>query len=998
MNKKFGEYTLSRLLGEGTSTEVFLAEHPSQGKVALKTTVKAFSEEWSASFLGGVRKAASLSHPNIAQIHDWGIVDGRVFSVSDYIIGRDLQKVAERGFDEGRFFPVPLAVSVIASIAGGLHYAHTRKDSNGAPMPIYHEDLCPQNVVVSADGNVKITDFSVGESLRKLSPVPGRLAYLSPEQIDIDYGPIDERTDVFSLGVLAYELVTCKRLFKGETDEDTYGKVLTLPIIPPHHVRTEIDVQLSNVIMKSLEREPTLRFQNIRDFQMGLVDWLSSQDSHTTDAHIAAYMGSLFPELEDEKVPEETNALVISASLFEQMDASSGVNFEKWAEEQSKGQLAEMTSETMIALKTKDLYGVDDGDTVITNMENLPPVGLTAPSSNLTDVGMPAAESEPQHTQDFLSSVVGKSVSGEFEAPKKKIPRISLADLPMPTLNPKSLTPTLSAPLPGPNSPDSFDGDFEVPATIVREPLPQIADSEALTTQFESDEDLLGAFAPDQSLAPTTSPYSNPPGQGESFLGNISPLSPTPDVEKRPVDMPNLEAQTSDPQVSTSTPKASQDAFLSAPPTQPMRADVVTHVQQEAPASISAEIQTVGPGGFRPPAFTPHGSPWTQPQPQVEMKQGHYDFQSSADEMSDIEDWKPTTNKRGVWVGLGFLAIILIFGGGLYLASNAENTLEKDVGGKKIDPSKIKELAVKPPPSSMSLGVSSTVENIHYIVNGKLQKTSNGSIPIYKGITNEVIAMAPGHAPKKEMVAGESTAAPIAFELTPMELELDSELQIVADPRGAAIKVDGMDVGVSPTTVKLSSRIEHHVEISADGRRPHAAFIGLIPGKDNLIDAKLESDKRSYIGVNFAALPRGSVIKLDDKAIGISPIFKKLKRNRIMRVDISQADSRPISRRIALVDVGSFDMRPFLPKISRKKGTISLKVIPKGADIYIGANGYGVGPIKKLKLREGKATVVIDSATGRIEKRIEVVPDKHLSYTIKITGSDAKVSHKVLKR
>ena len=117
-----------------------------------------------------------------------------------------------------------------------------------------------------------------------------------------------------------------------------------------------------------------------------------------------------------------------------------------------------------------------------------------------------------------------------------------------------------------------------------------------------------------------------------------------------------------------------------------------------------------------------------------------------------------------------------------------------------------------------------------------------------------------------------------------------------------------------------------------------------------------------------------------------------------MRVDISQVDSFPTTRRLSLVDLGSFEMRPFLRKVSRKKGTISLNVIPKGGEIYIGANGYGLGPIKRLKLAEGSKRIVIDSAAGRIEKTIEVIPDKHIAYTLKINGAKATLTQKTLKK
>ncbi len=945
MNEKFGDYNLLRLLGAGQKTKVYLAEHPANGRLALKFTDEVVSPEWSNLFLTGVRKASALTHPNITQIHDWGTTDGRVFEASDFILGRDLQNVAARGFTEGRFLPIPMAVSVIASAAGGLHYAHTRRDSEGGATAVIHENLCPQNIILGADGTVRLTDFAIGEATRALSPSPDRLGYLSPEQIDDDYGEIDVRTDVFSLGVVAYELISCKRLFKGDTTQDVYKKVLTMPIMAPHHVRADVDADLSAIIMKALEREPTLRFESIRDFQMSLVDWLSSQDNHTTDAHLSTYLNSLFPELVGEKVPEETNALVISASLFEQMDASSGANFEKWIEEQAMGQQPQMDEPTPIESVNDSFEEEKTSISLEATREAVRVDAVAKPqiSNELGAVSIPAMQ--PKSPEDFVPVNISEpEPPAEEAAPKKK--RIALADLPMPSLSLAQSSIVVSPPAAQTASGDDFETDDE--------------DSDP-----EDDKTVSMSVEEMRMPQPNDLPQSAPGVVSD----HTASFDPQPSA-------PGFIAQPSTPQ---SSPVGSEKILDTNP----------------APA---------GPVGFRPPAFTPpHGIPASGPAPSAHIAESdqaplttHNTAAVSTE--NEIEDWKPTSSKKGILIGILSLLALCLLGGGMYLAMNAESTLEEDVGGKKIDPSQLKELVIDPPPPTQILAVSSTNENVHYIVNGKLKNVTDGGIPIFKGITNEVVAMAPGHAPKMEMVAGEAGIAPLSFELVPLESEPDTELQIMTDPRGASIIVDGVEAGTSPTTIKLSSKIEHHVEISASGRRPHGAFIGLVPGQENLIDVQLESEKRSYVGVNFGALPRGATIKLDGKPFAMSPTFKKLKRNRIMRVDMSHIDAFPSTRRVSLVDFGSFEMRPFLKKISRKKGTISLKVTPKGGEIYIGANGYGVGPVKRLKLTEGSKLVIIDSAAGRVEKKIDVIPGKHVSYTLKLNGKNGTLTKKILKK
>src|SRR5207244_6715510 len=169
-------------------------------------------QQFVSMFLDEARIAALLTHPNIVQIFDLGKQDGSYFLAMEHIHGEDVTRILDGERQRGRVaLPLPIATRIIAQVAEGLDYAHHAADEDGQPLGIVHRDVSPPNVIVSYAGSVKIVDFGIAKAAVKHSQtevgvIKGKVPYMSPEQVQGH--ELDQRSDIFSLGLLIYELWT----------------------------------------------------------------------------------------------------------------------------------------------------------------------------------------------------------------------------------------------------------------------------------------------------------------------------------------------------------------------------------------------------------------------------------------------------------------------------------------------------------------------------------------------------------------------------------------------------------------------------------------------------------------------------------------------------------------------------------------------------------------------------------------------------------------------
>jgi serine/threonine protein kinase len=303
--QKFGKFTLIKKLATGGMAEVFLARQPlgtdDDGRhVVLKRILPHYSDDpgFVKMFQNEARVASKFSHPNIAQIFEYGHEGGRWYIAMEFVHGEDLGQLMRQSWATGQWLARPLALGIVARAAEGLHYAHTRKDDEGRALEIVHRDISPQNILVSFDGTVKVVDFGIakaagGESNDSSSGIKGKFAYLAPEQAHSQ--PMDGRTDVFALGLVLYELLTGVRPFKRDNELATLQAAMECAIPPPSQA-AEIDVDLDELVMKALARAPADRYPDARAFQVALEETLARDRLVASSVQIAELMATLFAD------------------------------------------------------------------------------------------------------------------------------------------------------------------------------------------------------------------------------------------------------------------------------------------------------------------------------------------------------------------------------------------------------------------------------------------------------------------------------------------------------------------------------------------------------------------------------------------------------------------------------------------------------------------------------------------------------------------------------
>jgi pSer/pThr/pTyr-binding forkhead associated (FHA) protein len=298
---------LLRLIAEGGMGSIFEGELiGAEGfvkRVAVKTISPEYAEksEFVASFVDEARLVADFSHPNIVSIHHFGRYAGGYYIQMEYVDGIDLYRLAVRLHQMQRPCPLDIALFIASRICRALAYAHDRRDKAGRPLGLVHRDVSPRNVMVSWEGVVKLTDFGVAKVSRGATheedELVGSPQYMSPEQASL--GPIDARSDVFSTGLVLYELLA------GETahapvsmaDDGLCERIAAcaeMDVAPLVEVREEVDAELSAIVARAMALHPDDRFRSAAEFGGELERLLDQRGFGVTIGGVAGFLGDLW--------------------------------------------------------------------------------------------------------------------------------------------------------------------------------------------------------------------------------------------------------------------------------------------------------------------------------------------------------------------------------------------------------------------------------------------------------------------------------------------------------------------------------------------------------------------------------------------------------------------------------------------------------------------------------------------------------------------------------
>ncbi|MDF1561458.1 MAG: serine/threonine protein kinase [Deltaproteobacteria bacterium] len=304
---RFGKYRLLRRLARGGMAEIFLARYEAAAGISKVVVVKkilpAFADNprFLKMFIDEARVTVGLSHGNIAQVFDFGEIDGSYYLAMEYVQGQALSSVLTRTTEAGLAFPIPIACFVTMEVCKGLGYAHRKCDETGKPLGIVHRDVSPQNVMISYEGQVKVVDFGIAKAANlagdtRAGALKGKYLYFAPEQARSR--PIDARTDVCATGIVLYELLTGRRPYSGVL-MDVLESILKGHFPKPRALEPEIPPSLERIVLKAMAVSPDDRYQSAAEMQEAIGAFLFKAAPRFTSSSVAHFVRYLYqPEIE----------------------------------------------------------------------------------------------------------------------------------------------------------------------------------------------------------------------------------------------------------------------------------------------------------------------------------------------------------------------------------------------------------------------------------------------------------------------------------------------------------------------------------------------------------------------------------------------------------------------------------------------------------------------------------------------------------------------------
>ncbi len=302
----YGRYYLVDRIAVGGMAEIFKAKTYSDAGFEKLQVVKRIlshlsdNSDFISMFVDEAKISVELQHANIVQIYDFGRLGTNYYIAMECVDGKDVKHILRKLAERGKLLPEEFAVFIVHEACKGLDHAHKKiVQATGEPMNIIHRDMSPSNVLVSYSGEIKIADFGIAKAEARAyttqgGVLKGKFEYMSPEQARGE--SVTQLSDIFSTGIILWEMLTGRRLFKTDSEVKTLEKIKNLDFGPPSEMNPNIPARLDTIVMKALAGEPEHRYQSAQEFQAALLDYMYPSTPTVIARSLARFMEELFTE------------------------------------------------------------------------------------------------------------------------------------------------------------------------------------------------------------------------------------------------------------------------------------------------------------------------------------------------------------------------------------------------------------------------------------------------------------------------------------------------------------------------------------------------------------------------------------------------------------------------------------------------------------------------------------------------------------------------------
>jgi serine/threonine protein kinase len=301
----FGKYFLIDRVATGGMAEIFKAKTYSTAGFEKLQVIKRIlahlsdNEDFVSMFIDEAKISVSLQHANLVQIYDFGKIRDNYYIAMELVEGKDVKQILRKLAQKRKLLPEEFAIFIAHEVCKGLDYAHKKTNLQGEPLGIIHRDMSPSNVLVSYSGEVKIADFGIAKAEMstyntKDGVLKGKFEYMSPEQARGE--DVTQQSDIFSVGIILYEMLTGRRLFKTENEIKTLEKIKAVSIRPPSSMNPNIPQRLDELVMKALSKDLTSRYADARELQQDLLEYMYPSTPTAIQRSLALFMDQLFAD------------------------------------------------------------------------------------------------------------------------------------------------------------------------------------------------------------------------------------------------------------------------------------------------------------------------------------------------------------------------------------------------------------------------------------------------------------------------------------------------------------------------------------------------------------------------------------------------------------------------------------------------------------------------------------------------------------------------------